>query len=75
MVPAGTPAQQAAAEPAIHRNSLLEGPPATAPATERSASVTGTVLDESGASVSGADVSLLPRDGTQSHMLVSGAGG
>jgi len=75
MVPAGTPAQQAAAEPAIHRNSLLEGPPATAPATERSASVTGTVLDESGASVSGADVSLLPRDGTQSHMMVSGAGG
>jgi hypothetical protein len=75
MVPAGTPAQQPTAEPTIHRNSLLEGPPATAPATERLASVTGTVLDESGASVSGADVSLLPRDGTQSHMMVSGAGG
>jgi hypothetical protein len=29
----------------------------------------------SGASVSGADVSLMPRDGTHAHMVVSGAGG
>jgi len=33
------------------------------------------VLDGSGASVSGADVSLMPRDGTQSHTMVSGPGG
>ncbi len=75
MAPVCTPAQQPTAEPTIHRNSLLEGPSATAPATEGSASVAGTVLDVSGASVSGADVSLMPRDGTQSHMMVSGAGG
>jgi hypothetical protein len=75
MVPAGTPAQQPTAEPEIQRNSLLEEPSVTAPATEGSASVAGTVLDQSGASVSGADVSLMPRDGTQSHMMVSGAGG
>jgi carboxypeptidase family protein len=75
MVPAGTPAQQPTAEPEIQRNSLLEEPAVTAPAAEGSASVAGTVLDQSGASVSGADVSLMPRDGTQSHMMVSGAGG
>jgi hypothetical protein len=32
-------------------------------------------LDESGASVSGADVTLLPRDGTQSHRMMSEANG
>jgi hypothetical protein len=35
----------------------------------------GTVLDGSGASVSGAEVTLLPRDGTQSHLMVSEANG
>ena len=43
-------------------------------ATEESASVAGTVLDLSGGSVSGADVSLIRRDGTQQTM-VSGASG
>lgn len=75
MTPAVTPAQQPTTEPTILRNSLLEGPSATPPVTEGSATVAGTVLDESGASVSGADVSLMPRDGTQSHMMVSGPGG
>jgi carboxypeptidase family protein len=40
---------------------------------EGSASVSGTVLDESGASVSGAQVSLTHRDGKTLHTLVSGA--
>jgi hypothetical protein len=43
--------------------------------TEASASVAGTVLDASGASVSGAEVSLLPRDGTPIQTQVSEAHG
>jgi hypothetical protein len=42
---------------------------------EGSASVAGTVLDVSGATVSGADVSLMQTDGTQLHTMVSEAGG
>ena len=40
-----------------------------------SGSVGGTVLDVSGASVSGADVTLLPRDGTAPRSMVSEANG
>jgi len=74
-VPASTPAQQPAAEPGILRSSLLGAPLTATPATGGSGSVAGTVLDVSGASVAGADVSLVPRDGTQSHTMASGAGG
>ena len=42
---------------------------------EGSASVAGAVLDASGASVSGAEVSLKHEDGTRSHTMVSGANG
>jgi len=42
---------------------------------EGSASVAGTVLDLSGASVPGANITLLHRDGTASDMMVSGANG
>jgi hypothetical protein len=45
------------------------------PATEGSGSVAGTVLDASGASVAGAEVTLMPRDGTQSHAMVSASNG
>jgi hypothetical protein len=45
------------------------------PATAASASVAGTVLDGSGASISGADVTLLPRDGTASRSMISEADG
>jgi hypothetical protein len=43
--------------------------------TEESASVAGTVLDVSGATVSGADVRLIDGDGTQLHTMVSAANG
>jgi Carboxypeptidase regulatory-like domain len=75
MDPTSTPSQQTTAAPAIRAGSIPEGAPATTPATEGSGNVEGTVLDSSGASVSGADVSLMPRDGTQSHTMVSGPGG
>ena len=42
---------------------------------EGSASVAGTVLDASGATVSGADVNLLHGDGSQLHNVVSQANG
>ncbi len=45
------------------------------PPAEGSASVAGTVLDVSGASVSGADVSLIHGDGTQLLTMVSEANG
>jgi len=75
VVPAITPAQQSTAEPGILGSSLPAALLATKPATEGSGSVAGTVLDISGASVAGAEVSLLPRDGTQPHTMASGAGG
>jgi hypothetical protein len=45
------------------------------PAAEGLASVAGTVLDLSGATVSGADVNLMHSDGTQSHTMLSNANG
>jgi hypothetical protein len=45
------------------------------PLAEGSANVAGTVLDVSGASVSGAEVSLTQGDGTQPHTMVSEANG
>jgi hypothetical protein len=52
------------------QNSAQQTPPA-----EGTASVVGTVLDVSGSSVSGAEVSLMHEDGTQSHAMVSEANG
>jgi hypothetical protein len=75
MLPLGTLAQQPAATPGIRGASLPERSLATTPATEGTGTVAGTVLDVSGASVSGADVSLMPRDGTRSRTMVSGANG
>src|SRR5882757_2159951 len=45
------------------------------PAAEGSASVSGVVLDVSGAAVPGAQVSLARRDGTQLRTLISGGNG
>jgi len=70
LVPANAPAQQRTAGPGISSPSLPDAPIPNPPA-EGSASVAGTVLDVSGASVSGADVSLMHGDGTRLHSMVS----
>jgi hypothetical protein len=75
LVPGSAPAQQQTARLGVSRSSLPEAPLAKTAATEESTSVAGTVLDVSGAAVPGADVSLIPRDGTQSHTMVSEANG
>ena len=53
----------------------LQSPAEQTPSAEGSASVSGTVLDESGAAVPGAQVSLTHPDGAQLHTVVSGANG
>ena len=68
-------AQQPTAAPEIHGRSLPEGLLTSPVVSNGSASVSGTVLDASGASVSGADVTLMPRDGTKAHTMVSDASG
>ena len=83
-VPTNALAQQQTSARAINTHSLPDVPlphsdpqnsaPQTPPA-EGSASVAGTVLDVSGATVSGADVSLMHEDGTQLHTMVSEANG
>jgi len=65
--------QTAGLEPS--RSSLPERPLPKTPAEEGLASVAGTVLDLSGATVSGADVNLMHSDGTQSHTMLSNANG
>jgi hypothetical protein len=75
LVPASAPAQQQTAELGVRRSSLLGTPLAKTPAREGSATVTGTVLDLSGATVPGADVSLMHRDGTQLHTTMSEVNG
>jgi hypothetical protein len=86
MVPTSALAQQQASARAVNDRSLPDGPlpnldlgpndPAwrTIPA-EVSGSVVGTVLDISGASVPGAQVSLMHGDGTELHTMVSEANG
>jgi Carboxypeptidase regulatory-like domain len=80
MVPANTHAQQRTAERASSSTSLPDAPlPKSEPQNsgqqtlreEGSASVAGTVLDVSGATISGADVSLMHEDGTQLHTMLS----
>jgi hypothetical protein len=65
--------QTAGFEPS--RSFLPERPLPKTPAEEGLASVAGTVLDLSGATVSGADVNLMHSDGTQSHTMLSNANG
>ena len=52
-----------------------QNPAAQAPPAEGSATVAGTVLDVSGATVSGADVWLSRGDGSQLHTMLSEANG
>jgi hypothetical protein len=75
LVPAIARAQQQNSAPALYPTSLSRGLLPATPAVEASGSVGGTVLDVSGASVSGADVTLLPRDGTAPRSIVSEANG
>jgi Carboxypeptidase regulatory-like domain len=72
---ASLPAQQQTAELGPSHSSLPETPLPKTPAEEGLASVAGTVLDLSGATVSGADVNLMHSDGTQSHTILSNANG
>jgi Carboxypeptidase regulatory-like domain len=78
-------AQQQTAELGIRSSSSLPDAPLPqsdpqssaeqTPSPEGSASVSGIVLDISGAAIRGAQVSLTHREGTQSRTLVSGANG
>jgi Carboxypeptidase regulatory-like domain len=84
MVPTNALAQQQVAGRETSSRSLPDAPLAKkdpqnsaqqAPLEEGTASVAGTVLDISGASVSGANVSLIHGDGTQLLTMVSEANG
>jgi hypothetical protein len=85
LVPASALAQQQTSEHEISGRPLPDAPlPHSDPQNsaqqthqpaEGSASVAGTVLDVSGATVSGADVSLLHGDGSQLHTMLSEANG
>src|SRR5271166_1859914 len=68
-------AQQQTARLGPSPSFLPEAPLPKTSAAEGLAGVAGTVLDLSGASVSGADVNLMHRDGTQSHNVFSDANG
>jgi hypothetical protein len=84
MVPVSALAQQRTAERASSSTSLPDAPlPKSEPQNsgqqtlheDGSASVAGTVLDVSGATISGADVSLMHEDGTQLHTMLSESDG
>ena len=84
MVPATALAQQQTAGREAGSRFLPDAPlaksdPQSSPqhsvSVEESASVTGTVLDVSGAAVPGAEVSLTHEDGTELRTMVSEAGG
>src|ERR1700758_2714064 len=75
LVPASAPAHEQSAGLRANRNSLPQALLAKTTATEELGSVAGTVLDLSGATVPGADVSLMYRDGTHLHTMISGASG
>lgn len=74
ILPTGALAQQQPAAREISTRSLADAPLPNS-GLEGSASVLGTVFDISGASVSGAEVSLMHEDGTELHTIVSGANG
>jgi hypothetical protein len=69
------PAQQQTVGLEPSRNSPPEATLPKTRAAEGLASVAGTVLDLSGATISGADVNLMHSDGTQSHNMLSDANG
>jgi Carboxypeptidase regulatory-like domain len=80
LLPACALAQQQTAPPGISSRPLPDTPlpnldpqnsAQQTPPAEASASVAGTVLDESGATISGADVNLLHEDGSQLRTVVS----
>jgi hypothetical protein len=84
MLPASALAQQQTSERELSSRSLPDAPiprsdpqnsAAQTPPAEGFASVAGTVLDVSGATVSGADVSLRHGDGSQLHTMLSEANG
>jgi Carboxypeptidase regulatory-like domain len=75
LAPGSLSAQQQNAGPGPIRSSLPPAPLPKTSAAEGLASVSGTVLDRSGATVSGANVNLMHSDGTQSHNVVSNANG
>src|ERR1700731_3296479 len=83
-IPATSNAQQRTAEPGTSSSSLPDAPQPQSgqqssaeqtPSAEGSASVSGVVLDASGAAVPGAQISLTLRDGTQLRTLLSGGNG
>ncbi len=84
MVPVSALAQQQSAGLEVSGGSLLDAPlpnfglqnsAQQTLSAEGSASVVGTVLDVRGASVPGAQVSLMHKDGTELHTIVSEANG
>jgi Carboxypeptidase regulatory-like domain len=75
LVPATALAQQQATGPEDRGSFLSEGASPETTGTDGSANVAGTVLDVSGASVSGAEVSLLHSDGTEFRNMLSGVNG
>jgi len=75
LVPASARAQQQATSPEDRGSSLSETSLPKILDTDQSANVAGTVLDVSGASVAGAEVSLMHEDGTELRTMLSGANG
>ena len=75
LAPGRLPAQQQTAQLGLSSSVLPETPLPKTSAAEGRASVAGTVLDLSGATISGANVSLMRSDGTQSRNTVSDANG
>jgi hypothetical protein len=75
LVPGAALAQQRATGPEDRGSFLSRGSFPETTGTDGSANVAGTVLDVSGASVAGAEVSLLHCDGTEFHKMLSGVNG
>jgi Carboxypeptidase regulatory-like domain len=75
LVPARALAQKQTDGIEEHYSFVPGAPPGKTTAAEGSASVAGTVLDISGASVAGAEVSLMHQDEAESQTTVSGANG
>jgi len=84
LLPASAFAQQQTSQQELGSRSLpdtplptsyLQNPTVQTPPAEGSATVAGTVLDVSGATVSGADVWLSRGDGSQLHTMLSEANG
>jgi hypothetical protein len=75
LVPVRAPAQQQTAGPGVNGSSLPEALIANTIVPDELAGVAGTVLDLSGATFPSANVSLMRKDGTQLHTMVSEANG